>query len=249
MGREEKEQVLILKTYRVGENHRGVKLLTPVNGVVTALVYGGQGKNGLKKGAIIPFCYGQGELVHDRSRGRYQLKEFDAEMGFDGIRADLGKTYRASLWAEILLGSYGGGQGGVDLFSLMLEGLHYLDGAEDEGEADRVMIRFLWSYLGLSGERPDPRTCHHCGAPLGGDIYRDDRGFLYGSRCGSSAMGRLPQSLGVYLDRADHSEWSDFLQIGLPRESREGIKGWLYALVQDHMGFPLKTLRTGSFLL
>ncbi|MDC7218556.1 MAG: DNA repair protein RecO [Spirochaetales bacterium] len=249
MGREEKEQIIILKTYPVGENHRGVKLLTPGNGVLSALVYGGNGKNSSKKGAVIPFCYGWGELVHDRARGRYQLKEFAVESSFSPIREELRKTYIASLWAEMLMGSYGGGHHGPELFLLFLEGLHYLAEGEGETEDFRIMIRFLWDYLALSGERPDPSRCSRCGRPTGDGLFRDQRGHIFCSSCAHSGMGRLPLGIVPYLNRADDTNWEEFLKIGMALQTMDQLKRWLFAVIQDHMGYRLKTLKSGSFLL
>ncbi|MDC7223065.1 MAG: DNA repair protein RecO [Spirochaetales bacterium] len=249
MAREEKEQIIILKTYPVGENHRGVKLLTPGNGVLNALVYGGNGKNSSKKGAIIPFCYGWGELVHHQSRGRYQLKEFAVEAGFSPVREDLRKTYAASLWTEVILGSYGGGHHGPELFLLFLESLHALAELGAEEDLSPVMVRFLWSYLALSGERPDPSRCSHCARSTEGGIYRDSRGRIFCSACAHGGQGRLPAAIVPYLARVDRTDWEAFRKIGVASRTMEQLKRWLYAVIQDHMEYPLKTLKTGSFLL
>lgn len=248
MGREEKEQIIILKTYKVGEIHRGVRLLTD-KGVLSALVYGGNGKNSLKKGAIIPFCYGQGELVHNRGRDSYQLKEFSVEISFDGVREDLKKMYMASLWAEVILSSYGGGQQGEILFSLMLNSLDLLQGAEGNLVVDRVMVRFIWFFLELSGERPNLSRCSTCGNSLQGNLYRDRRGLLHCSSCSSYDMGKLSGGVVPYLTRIDQVSGEDFLKIGVARQTMEQLKRWLYLVLQDHMVYPLKTLKTGSFVL
>jgi DNA repair protein RecO (recombination protein O) len=246
MGREEKEKILILKTYKVGETHRGVKLLTPMNGVISALVYGGNGKNSFKKGSIIPFCFGLGELVH--SGDRYQLKEFSLELAFDGIRENLNKMYMASLWAEIIMSSYGGGQQGADLFALVLDSLLLLENGSCEDDFDRVMVRFLWMYLSLSGERPDPVSCFRCGSTLSSQIYRDKRGLLYCHSCSFSDMDRFPPGIISYLARIDETDGREFIKIGLSRETMKQLKKWLYAVIQDHMEYPLKTLKTGETL-
>ncbi len=259
MSREEKEQIIILKTYAVGENHRGVRLLTPGNGVLSALVYGGNGKNSGRKGAVIPFCYGWGDLVHDRSRGRYQLKEFSVEAPFEAVREDLRKTYIASLWSEVIMGSYGGGHQGPELFLLLLEALHSLAEAGDRDRArnegyiynrdSRILVRFLWSYLALSGERPDIRRCAHCGAGTEKGLYRDSRGRIFCASCAHPGSGKLPPGIVPYLDRADSSGWDEFLKIGIAGQTMEQLKRWLFAVIQDHMEYPLKTLKTGAFLL
>jgi len=249
MSREEKEQIIILKTYPVGENHRGVKLLTPGNGVVTALVYGGNGKNGSKKGSIIPFCYGWGDLVHDRGRGSYQLREFSLEGAFEPVRGDLRKTYTASLWAEVILESYGGGNQGPELFLLLLEALFALSEAGEGDPVNKVNVKFLWSFMGLSGERPDTRGCGRCGGSLERALFRDSRGRLFCSSCASADLGQLPPGIIPYLGRVDGTDWEEFLKIGVAGETMEQLRRWLYAVLQDHMGRPLKTLRTGSFLL
>jgi DNA repair protein RecO (recombination protein O) len=249
MAREEKEQIIILKTYPVGENHRGVRLLTPGNGVVSALVYGGNGKNAHKKGAVVPFCYGWGELVHDRSRGRYQLREFSLEASFGPIREDLAMTYTASLWAEVIMGSYGGGQQGPELFLLILEALYALSEAGSEEHINKVNVRFLWLFLGLSGVRPDTEHCRRCGRSLTGELHRDGRGRLFCSSCASADLGVLPAGIVPYLKRADTADWEEFLRIGVAGRTMEQLKRWLYAVLQDHMNYPLKTLKSGSFLL
>jgi DNA repair protein RecO (recombination protein O) len=249
MGREEKEQIIILKTYPVGESHRGVRLLTPGNGILTALVYGGNGKNSSKKGAIIPFCYGWGELVHDRSRERYQLKEFSVEAAFSSVREDLRKTYIVSLWAEIVLGSYGGGHQGPQLFMLFLESLHALDGMNREEEDSAVMVRFIWSYLRLSGERPDPSRCVRCGRSTEEGLFRDSRGLIFCSHCTHAGLGKLSPGIIPYLLRIDEAGWDEFEKIGIAERTMEQLKRWLFAVIQDHMESPLKTLKTGSFLL
>ena len=113
MSRNIRTEAIVLKTGRVGEIHKSVTLLTPELGLVEAIahgVYKGKGKLG---GVSDPFCWSMSYLYYEPVKKNYKITDMECRELFERIRGDLGRYYAASLWAEVVIRSHAGGEGGV----------------------------------------------------------------------------------------------------------------------------------------
>ena len=123
------ESAVVLQAARMGEIHRRVTLFTGERGVVYATAHGAGKAVSKLKAAAIPFACITAYLYHDPVRNTFKVTDVEARNVHPAIRADLRKFFTASLWVEIVLRSHGGGTHAGDLFALLVEALHRLDGA------------------------------------------------------------------------------------------------------------------------
>ena len=155
MNRYASSDAIILENRRVGEQHKGLTLFTPDEGIVRAIAYGAYSHKGSLRGITAPYVHGMAFLYHEPGRGRTRLSDMEVHSMFHGIRENVLRFYTAGLWAEMVLRSYGGGEASADLFALLLDGLTLLDTAGEERTrvlSAQVQLR----YLSIAGAPVDP---------------------------------------------------------------------------------------------
>jgi DNA repair protein RecO (recombination protein O) len=161
-------EAVILTNRRVGEIHRLVTMLAKERGLVRAMAHGAYSKRGKLKGTTTPFTYGTCYLYTNPVKEQHKITDFDVAADFAAVKEDIRRFYVASLWAETVLKSYGGGdeygQGTGEVFSLFIRALESLASVPD-GQVGLASLQFLWRYLGLNGVRPSLTECSASGQP------------------------------------------------------------------------------------
>ena len=231
----------------VGENHRGLSMLVAGEGLIQPLAYGAQGRRSLLRAGAVPFNRGVADLHYDGAKERWRLTAFDPEHTHDGLREDLDRFYTAVAWAEIILGSHGGGEDSEALYHLSSEALDRLSIAASTG-IKRLGVGFLWFFLGIEGVRPDPTRCGRCGRLFHDLIQGESRGpvrfwsngLLVGPECAESRGHRIPNGALKWL-KAISERIDNAMRIGLPEEALTAAEQWLLTLVQGLLDRPLKS--------
>lgn len=252
MSRNIRTEAIVLRTRRVGDIHKAVTLLTPEAGLIEAMahgVYKGKGKLG---GATDPFALSTAYLYYEPVKKNYKITDMECLDLFESVRGDLDRYYAASLWAEVIIRSYAGGEGAHRLFSLLEESLRALDG---EADPSCVQIQFLWRFVVLSGFMPDIASCAICGRELGERevaLYRRSDGDFACSECLRTAPeegvpDNPPLSAGArrYLVHTESLAFVEALKTNLEGTAKAGLLALMYAFVQDIVEVPLKTLQAG----
>jgi DNA repair protein RecO len=211
---------IVLRNNRIGEIHKGLTLFTPENGLVSAVAYGAFSQKGKLRGVTNIFCYGTCYLYTDHSKQTNKLSDIHVKEFFHGLREDIAKFYIASLWAEAVLKSFGGGVSARELFALLLEALRLLDTCP-AARADRLLVLFLWKYLDELGSAPDLTRAHY---GLSGGAVR-------------------------YLSHAGRHSLGESFAVGIDDASVNSMKGVLFDRVEELIEKPLNTLRIGQGIL
>lgn len=250
MSRNSSTDVVILKNSRIGEIHKGVSMLTPDMGLVSAIAHGAYSRTGKLRGVTNPFCSGRCYLYTDPVKKSVKITDLTVSEFYPGLRENISKFYTASLWAELVLKTFGGGGESDRLFALLVESLRALDVADHFAP---VGIQFLWRYLEVSGLQPDLSECASCAMPLGpgvARIYNPVHGGFVCENCASMADGaRLTPGAASYLMHSGSLELGDALQIRLDPASIANARTLLYRIAQDVADTPLNTLRIGGGIL
>ncbi len=247
MTRDIKAPALILKMNPVGENHRGISMLVSGEGLLRPFAYGAQGKRSVLRGTAVPYNRGIADLHFDGTKSRWRLTAFDPENTHDGLREDLDRFYTATTWAEILLGTHGGGGESAELFELAADAFRLLSDCVPKDRM-RLDVGFLWRFLEIEGVRPDPLHCGQCGRalPLGGSAsparFRSD-GFLLGPCCCEGRGEELSDGARRWLEAVSGNELEASLFIGLPPSAVSSARHWLVVLIQTMLERPLRSLR------
>ena len=250
------ESAVVLQAARMGEIHRRVTLFTGERGVVYATAHGAGKAVSKLKAAAIPFACITAYLYHDPVRNTFKVTDVEARNVHPAIRADLRKFFTASLWVEIVLRSHGGGTHAGDLFALLVEALHRLDGAAG-GEVGQLSAQVLWRSLLHLGISPDLRCCDTCGRAL--REHEDLRLATHGgSWCRHCAAARGAGGLPATALRIDAPARRFLLTTGglplaeagaHPFTGADKLRRSLQQLVQHGLERPLNSLRCAAGIL
>ncbi|HUX49425.1 MAG TPA: DNA repair protein RecO [Spirochaetia bacterium] len=251
MSRNQTCSAIVLKTYRIAEIHLGVNLFTREHGLVSAIAHGARSAKGRLRGLTDPFCLGSVYLYTDPVRNSVKITEFDVQDFFLGLRENIRRFYTASLWAEIVLKSYGGGESSEQLFDLFVAAMQRIETATDE-QIPLVSVQFLTRYLAMVGTFPQTDECGSCGRRLA-----DGRSVRYSATretfvcldCAGPDMLELPIGALRYLDHTLSLPIANAFGIKADQLSVSAILRLLYALVGSLVETPLSTLEIGRGIL
>ncbi len=250
MSRNLKGEVIVLKSTRLQEFHKIVYLISPTFGVVQAIAHGAYKGKGKLGASTELFACSTAYLYYDPVKRSYKITEMEPLTFFDAIRGDLARFYTASLMAEVILKSYGGGEGYAQVYQLLKEALGELDAG---APTDRIEIQYLWRLVGLLGFRPGIEACSSCGRSFpGGAVFRRSGDELLCEECAASLSDgiegeALSLSAGAlrYLAHTESLSLRETMAIGLDRRSERALVAFLHALVEEIVEAPLLTLQAG----
>jgi DNA repair protein RecO (recombination protein O) len=246
---------IVLRNYRIGEMHKGAVLLTDRFGLLSAIAHGAYSQKGKLRGVTNPFCDGLFYLYTNPARNSTKVTDVEITQFHHRLREDLNAFYAASLWAEIVVKSFGGGDDGEALYGLLKTALGRADKAAGSGvgaEVGRVSLQFIWRYLAVIGVRPQLRVC----AASGAGIEPDDPAAysrIHGGIVSQSYAepDDVPMSTGArrYLEHTQNLSLDDAVAVQLDSRSLADAKRALFALAQDTVESPLNTLKIGHGFL
>lgn len=226
-------------------------------GLTRAIAYGANSARGKLRGSAVVFCFGRAFLYTNPRTESTKITDLDAHSFFPTIREDLSKFYTASLWAELVLKSFGSGGDSESLFSVFHSSLAALD-ARAAKHADIVSIQFIWRFLGLAGSQPDLIHCACCGEHIGESdevVYvSQEHGFCSVAHgcfeAGADTEGaRWSGGALAYLRHTAHLELAEALKVVPPRGATRAFKQVLYLIIQDLVEVPLNTLKSGAGII
>ncbi|WP_162180228.1 DNA repair protein RecO [Spirochaeta lutea] len=253
MSRSRTVKAIILKTYPLGEQHRGVVFVTPDRGILRAIAHGAASPRGKLRSAAIPFARGILFLYEDPVRNSIKLTDADIEEYHPGLRESYEALGIASLWAELALSSHMEGDNS-QVFYLLQDALLLLSGfgyARDDGHISRILTLgtlFLWRFIAIAGLMPDLQVCSESGRDFASDeevFFAPPGAGLIAREVPAAAMG-IPLMPGArnFLQNSFRMELKTASAVGLPK----GALGQLFKvgimIVQDALGKPLVTLKT-----
>jgi len=251
MSRNQTCSAIVLKTYHIAEIHLGVNLFTRERGLLSAIAHGARSAKGRLRGLTDPFCLGSVYLYTDPVRNSVKITEFDVQEFFLGLRENIRRYYTASLWSEIVLKSYGGGESSEQLFDLFVAAMKQVDNATEQ-QISLVSIQFLARYLAMVGTFPATDECGSCGRSLseGRSVrYSATRETFVCLDCAGPDMLELPVGALRYLDHTLSLPVVSAFGIGVDQLSVSAILRLLYALVGSLVETPLSTLEIGRGIL
>ena len=166
---------IILKTFPIGDQHRGVVLCTPEKGNISVIAHGSGSPRGKLRNATIPLASGTFYLYEDPGRNSIKITDLDLRKVPEGLRSDLNGFYAASLTAEVLLYGHGASEN-PELFSLFSQALDVIDDfvqrkqepaiSQKLRNLTTILIAFLWKYLETCGVYPDTSSCARTEEPI-----------------------------------------------------------------------------------
>lgn len=241
--------VIVLASRRWGELHRLVTLLSPSIGVFDAVVYGAR-KGKLAAGmelCSIGTCF----LYHNRVRKEYSV--VDIELLFDPtpIKEDLVGVYVAHAMAELAMRMHGGDF--RELFDLLSEHVRALGGRE--ADPRRVLIQFIWRFVGIMGLEPDLGRCPVCSKVYG---ERDVLSFHTAmhtpccTECADIDPEGFELALGPgarrYLELTRTLGGRGAIEVPLSETATQRLFRYMVRYVTNILGSPLRSLSGGVLM-
>ncbi len=245
-------EAVIVKKYRVGEIHKGLKIFSPSLGLVNVMAHGAYKMRNRFRIVTEPFSYSLLYLYLNPLTGSYKLTDVEARNLFEGIRGNVKKFYTASLWSEVVIESKGGGGDFEALFRLFVRALDILDRSLKPGVFLLLSIQFLWRFLRLSGYLPPLEICSKCGKLISDTeeaFYSPVDAAVFCAQCRNE--NHLPLTMGAraYIKKTGEMDLRDSIRIGLEKGSVESLKNFLYLRIQKQLDRSLKTLESGGKFL
>ncbi len=235
---------IVLKSYRIGEYHKGVTLLTDTMGIVNAIAHGAQKNRSRLRGATESFCLSTVYLYRDPVKNVYKITDMVIQRIFESLRKNLELYYTATLWTEVIIKSYGGGDNDPELFSLYIECLDLLNHA-DSVRPIYISVQFLWRFLRLCGFDPALGRCDHCGRLLATEetaaLSSLSTGFLC-QDCDENSRFVLDPGARRFLERSTRESLDQALRYRLSDASLDALKSTLYRLLQGFLETKLNSL-------
>ena len=241
MERSSQHPSLILHTRPYGESHLFTDLLTRDRGLLSATAYGARSQRGSLRGSIVPFAYGTAYLYFTPRSGAFKITDFDVQRYFLSVRESLDALYSASLWAEIILRTYGGGGEDERVLSGLVSALDLLEKVVEEHRPEshigRLTAQWIWRYAELQGVQPELPAAN---VP--------DRYFVpgnYGFVRQSQGALELLDGTTRYLRYTASLSLEETLAVPMRPETEKNLKGFIVLLAQDLVHGSLNSLHSG----
>ncbi len=248
MFRTSRLDVLVLKTQRTGEMHRFVTLFHPLKGILRATAYGALKTKGKLRSDTEAFNYIRAYLYLDPVKNSYKITDSECLLAFFGIRKSVERLYIASLCAEIVLRSFGGGESGPEVFALLLDSFKQID-ASPEDRLPYISIQFIWRFLGYTGFTLDLNTCGLCRKKLDPALpfyFLKSGAVFVCDSCGKSSRLELAPGVRAYFKHTEGMPLALAVKIAMQTDAMHVLKVVLYACVEGLLNTELITLKTGE---
>jgi len=218
---------------------------------VRAAAYGAASRRGSLRGRVVPFAMGTLRLY--RAGEAVKITEFEVDRYFTAIRESLEAYYHASLWAEIVRKTHGGGAADGDLFDHVIDGFALVDEcASDRRPAPwsndafplvRLTLQWIWRYAQMLGVQPEIPA----GPPRGVAFRPGDHGFeATGGPGGAPARFAVGERTIAYLIHTSALSFRDAVAVPLTRETARNALSLALLLAEDVAHDRLNTVSTGA---
>jgi DNA repair protein RecO (recombination protein O) len=177
----------------LGEADRILTLFTPDMGKLRAVARGVRRTKSRMGGHLEPLTHVSVSVAHGKSLDT--ITEAETIHSFRGLKEDLGRVSRALYVAELVDGFSAEHSPSPNVYRLMLEALHRLQGSSGSGQIIRY---FEVQLLRLSGFGPELLQCVECRSDIepGDHLFSSAKGGVLCQRCRpSSGEALLPLSL------------------------------------------------------
>jgi DNA repair protein RecO (recombination protein O) len=241
----------VLLTDRFGEIHKRITLFTEEAGLVSAIAHGALKQTGKLKSLTELFLYGRFSLYTDPVKDSQKITDAECLKPFTSFRQSLKKFYAASLCAEIVLKSFGGGEAGRGLFHLFRETYFLLDACREE-EIDYLVLQFGLRFLDLGGFELSSESCDHCRKIVGESqnayYSRQTRTFVC-PECRREGGVEFSAGARAYYRQSRARPLAEAAALRLSERARLSFRLLLFLVLQESLERELTSLTAGKGIL
>lgn len=253
-----KGEGIVLYVRNFGESNAIVTLLCRDWGILYATLYGGprsrlRGKlSQWNSGVASLYCSHTGDMEK-----RVKVTDFAVENFHLSFRECIYKDFAASIAAELSIATKCAGNP-IETYTLVKA---FLDGLEvtDEGDAQKAsLVRFLWRYLAVLGVQCNASACAICGGSTkAGAIYNTIQDGFVCLKCAREEGNESEARRGMHIEGEalsylisvtnDKPSISRAMHIG--KSALSSLKALTFMLVQNAVGHPLRSIKSGVGIL
>ncbi|MBN1525566.1 MAG: DNA repair protein RecO [Spirochaetales bacterium] len=226
---------IVLKVNRISEIHKGLILFTREHGLFSCIAHGAYKTKGKLRALTEIFSYIKAYIYHDPVRDSYKLNDAETIELFSSFRKSVEKYYAVNLFAEVILKSFGGGEGIGDLYDLFLETLECVE-AGAQKEVAYIIIQFGLRFLYIAGSEHLGNDCRMCNRSIGETENRYYRRAAHGFVCAHCLHDDslfIPPGIMKYLKKTNSLSMREALKITLQEQTTKNAQTLVYLMVQD----------------
>jgi DNA repair protein RecO (recombination protein O) len=242
MSRNYRTEAAVLKTRRMGDNHKTVVILSPEKGILNAVAHGAyKGKSRISS-ITDPFCVSDFELYHNPVKELWKISSCESIVLNSNIRENLNAVYNASFWSELILKSHASGADFEWSYKIYTEALSCLNEANSDGLV--ITMHFLYRFLIGSGFIADFSDCGHCGAERENAevFFSPVEGCFLCGNCASSGLPVIDGDSASYLETSLELNLEEAVKKRLDLRIVKEIRNLLLAIIKSIIEVPLNTL-------
>ncbi|SEQ71062.1 DNA replication and repair protein RecO [Treponema bryantii] len=257
MNRSSSTSAIILSLKPLGENNSSVTLLTPDNGIVYAVLYGGPKSR--MRSLVSQWNSGKVWLYENPEKNQIKISDFEVSNYHTSFSQNLFKSYAASLAAELAIKTRCAGS--AQQCHRLVSG--FLDGMElcDEEQSRLGLLRFLWRYLELLGIQPQSHACSNCGktfldtrfAPEAVSYYNSMENSFICPDCADHLQGEnmlsVKNTAVQYLSALTVLTPSEARKLTIDEEIYGQIRQLVFFLIENSIDQKLNSIETGMGIL
>ncbi len=226
-------EVLILKTYPIGDTHRGLFALSREQGTLSLIAFGAQSPRSRFRALLTPLRRVKVSVYHDPVKDSYKIEEAELLDSHEGLAHDPQRFFSAARWADLVRRVPSLEPGAYELLS---ESLRLACGVSQE-RLVRLEAQFLWRLAEESGLKPEFLNCDSCGAALFGSSvnFSTNPVAVFCPRCSSGHWTLSPKEVD-YLTATAVLSLEDSLQAPTEGSSLEHLRSMAFDLWSQVLG-------------
>jgi DNA repair protein RecO (recombination protein O) len=203
---------IVLRTHKLGESDKILRILTREHGKRSAVAKGVR-KTSSRFGARLEPLTCSRLLLH-RGRGMDTVKQAEIQTSFQEVRADLDLFVNAAAMCELVDAIAEEHEPHSELFDLLLKGLELLKSHPQRARFTRAF--FEMRVLAAGGFAPMLDSCANCGAPLGDgeQLFSLHRGGFVCEGCLVKRQAEVGKLVRVSAGTAGMLSWMSGHQLG-----------------------------------
>ena len=231
-----RDEVVILRTHKLGEADRILTMLSRRHGKVRAVAKGVRRTSSKFGARLEPFMVADVQMYKGRSLDIVQQAESLGSYGAD-IATDYDRYTSASAMVEAA-DRLNEAETTPQQYLLLVGGLRAL--ARGDHDSRAVLDSYLLRAMALSGWAPSLDACARCGAPGPHDGFVAPLGGAVCPSCAPAGSARIAPETGVRLRALIAGEW-DTVDAGSPRTAN-AASGLIAAYAQWHLERGIRSL-------
>ncbi|MDF2578923.1 MULTISPECIES: DNA repair protein RecO [Microbacterium] len=231
-----RDEVVILRTHKLGEADRIVTMLSRRHGKLRGVAKGVRRTSSRFGARLEPFMVADVQMYKGRSLDIVQQAESLGSYGAD-IATDYDRYTSASAMVEAA-DRLNEAETTPQQYLLLVGGLRAL--ARGDHDSRAVLDSYLLRAMALSGWAPSLDACARCGAPGPHDGFVAPLGGAVCPSCAPAGSARIAPETGVRLRALIAGEW-DTVDAGSPRTAN-AASGLIAAYAQWHLERGIRSL-------